>query len=304
MDLKDYQMKSKLTDQKPCNDNDKLNVLKSEIIPLLGLAGESGFLLSEYKKKMRDGEHYTGFTENIKEELGDLLWYVSNIATKFNINLNEVAEDNLKKTKDRWCKPQDNGNLYDTNLPPEQRLPRTFSYKFYPSKKDDNRLIIEDVKVKEQIGDLLTDNSYENDGYRYHDIMHMTFMACFGWSPVFRKLLRNPKRKNKMENRAIQVAEVEDGGRAQIIEESIIQITYIATSDVLTGKKWSIDWRLLKLIKDMTARLEINNKTTYEWNEVLKLGFENWKKLKENHGGLIEGNLINRTITYSNLVTN
>ena len=299
MDLKDYQIKAKLTDQKPRKNNDKLALLESEVIPLLGLVGEVGFLLSEYKKKMRDGEHYTGFKENIKEELGDLLWYISNIAIKFDINLNEIAKNNLEKTKDRWCKPKDNSGLYDEKLSSKQQLPRAFSYKFNHLAINENKIRIEDMETKEQIGDLLTDNSYENDGYRYHDVMHMTFMACFGWSPVFRKLLRNSKRKNKIKNREGQIAEVEDGGRAQIIEESIIQMVYI---DVFYNfqkeKDFVINWQLLRLIKKITSKLEINNKTTYEWNEVLKLGLENWKKLINNNGGIIEGNLLNKTITY------
>jgi hypothetical protein len=44
--------------------------LQSIIVPLLGLAGEAGSLLSEYKKWMREGERYRPFTDQVAEEIG------------------------------------------------------------------------------------------------------------------------------------------------------------------------------------------------------------------------------------------
>lgn len=296
MNFKKYQNIAKQTDKNP-NSN-----LKSEVIPLLGLVGEAGVLLSEYKKKLRDGKQYTGFKESIKEELGDLLWYISNLATKFNLDLDKIAQDNLKKTKERWDKPKEKRKLYDENLPLKQRLPRFFSYKFYQIKNGKNKIRIKDIKTNNGIGDLLTDNSYEEDNYRYHDVMHMTFMACFGWSPVFRKLLRNKKLKI-IENRTGKNGEVEDGGRAQIIEEAIIHLSYVYASqnNFFQAKNCIIDWQFLRLIKNMTSGLEVNDKTTYEWNETLQLGFKNWQKLIDNNGGIIEGDLNKGTINYKKL---
>ena len=294
MDFKKYQDTAKKTDQNPKKNRGE-SKLKSEIIPLLGLVGEAGVLLSEYKKKLRDGENYIGFKSELKEELGDLLWYIANIATKFDINLNKIAEENLKKIKDRWCKPLKKRSLYDENLPQKQRLPRNFSYRFYHRNK---KLIIEDTKTKKEIGDDLTDNSYIDDGYRYHDVMHMTFMACFGWSPVFRKLLRN---KSLIKNRTRkQQDEVEDGGRAQIIEEAIIQVTYIYTykNNFLKKDSSIIDWQLLKFIKQMTSELEVKDKTSYDWNKILNLGIKHWNKLKKNKGGVIKGDLNKGTVEY------
>ena len=55
---------------------------RSILVPLLGMAGEVGELLGEHKKWLRDGDSYKLFSERVKEELGDLLWYLSNVATK------------------------------------------------------------------------------------------------------------------------------------------------------------------------------------------------------------------------------
>lgn len=291
MDFKEYQNISQQTDQKP-NSN-----LESELIPLLGLAGEIGVLLSEYKKKLRDGKQYTGFRENIKEELGDLLWYISNLATKFDLNLDKIAQDNLKKTKDLWSSPSKKRKLYDEEASQEQQLPRAFSYTFYYKNKGKRGIGLKDTKTRKEVGDLITDNSYEEDNYRYHDVMHLTFMAHFGWSPVFRKLLRD---KDIIKNREDKIAEVEDGGRAQIIEEAIIQLIYIYAhkNNFLQSKGCIIDRQFLRIIKDMTSGLEVKNKTVYEWNKTLIEGFKLWKQLIDNGGGIIEGDLTKGTINY------
>ena len=120
MNFKKYQNIAKQTDKNP-NSN-----LKSEVIPLLGLVGEAGVLLSEYKKKLRDGKQYTGFKESIKEELGDLLWYISNLATKFNLDLDKIAQDNLKKTKERWDKPKEKRKLYDEKFTLKATVTKVF----------------------------------------------------------------------------------------------------------------------------------------------------------------------------------
>ena len=76
MDFKTYQARAAKTDRNPATEE------KGMMIPLLGLAGEAGELLTEYKKFLRDGKSHTQFRERFAEELGDLLWYLANVATK------------------------------------------------------------------------------------------------------------------------------------------------------------------------------------------------------------------------------
>jgi len=59
--------------------------------PLLGLFGEIGSLLSELKKKQRDTVSYFGYEESVVEELGDVLWYFSSLATRAGISLSEMS---------------------------------------------------------------------------------------------------------------------------------------------------------------------------------------------------------------------
>src|SRR5271169_2976691 len=99
MDMKKYQSEALRTDRVPKTSEDDENSL---IVPLLGLAGETGQLLSEYKKHLRDGPAYLLFKERVAEELGDLLWYVSNVASKYNLGLGDIARSNLEKVRGRW----------------------------------------------------------------------------------------------------------------------------------------------------------------------------------------------------------
>jgi NTP pyrophosphatase (non-canonical NTP hydrolase) len=64
-------------------------------LPVLGLFGEAGSLLSEVKKKQRDSRSYIGFESAVLEEVGDVLWYLSVIAHHAGISLSdlEVSED-------------------------------------------------------------------------------------------------------------------------------------------------------------------------------------------------------------------
>jgi NTP pyrophosphatase (non-canonical NTP hydrolase) len=59
--------------------------------PLLGLFGETGSLLSEVKKKQRDRKSYKGYAGAVVEELGDVLWYLTVVAARAGIGLDEIA---------------------------------------------------------------------------------------------------------------------------------------------------------------------------------------------------------------------
>src|SRR5258708_231401 len=96
MHFSEFQERARQTDQVAGDDE------KSKLVPLLGLAGEVGTLLSAYKKFLRDGTAHKRFDEQVAEDLGDLLWYVANVASKFDLELEAVAQANLEKTRGRW----------------------------------------------------------------------------------------------------------------------------------------------------------------------------------------------------------
>src|SRR4051794_15566392 len=117
MNLDEYQQQANATDQNPRTESGGTKTAtvpdKAEVIPLLGLVGEVGSLLAEYKKLLRDGETHRRFKDEVTEELGDILWYVADVATKFNLSLSEIAAQNLRKVNERWTTPDKAGPLLD-----------------------------------------------------------------------------------------------------------------------------------------------------------------------------------------------
>ncbi|KYF48265.1 hypothetical protein BE04_48965 [Sorangium cellulosum] len=304
MDFNEYQKRAFEMDQNPRPEGGALGTIgdpqKHEVIPLLGMVGEVGALLAEYKKLLRDGNSHEFFRDELAEELGDVMWYVANVASKFDLSLDKIARDNLQKTADRWLRRQRDARLYDDALPEDQQLPREFEYMLEHREFDGaTKLVLLDrLKRGEQVGDPLTDNAYEDNGYRFHDVMHLTFAAMLGWSPVWRKLLRKAGvLKNRTE--PLGVADAEDGGRAQVIDEAIVAAAYTYAERHRFLKSTSaVDWKLLRHIKDMTVGLEVSDRTAREWNDALLRGFEIWGRLRDNNGGVVRGNLRKREIEF------
>jgi NTP pyrophosphatase (non-canonical NTP hydrolase) len=302
MHFDDYQRRAGVTDQNPrpegATGEASREPHRHEVIPLLGLVGEIGGLLGEYKKLLRDGATHRKFRDEVAEELGDVLWYVSNVATKFNLCLSEIAEQNLTKVEDRWRTPERRRALYDEHLIANQQLPRRFEYAFEDRTTDGiTKVVLIDRSSGDSTGDPLTDNSYEDDGYRFHDVIHLALAACLGWSPVLRKLLRT---KDSLDHRAPrEVDEVEDGGRAQVIEEAIVAAAYVYASnhDYLDGVD-AVDWQLLRHLKQLTSYVEVRNRTAREWNDALLAGFAVWRKLRERGRGTVRGDLVAGTLEF------
>ena len=105
MDFNTYQKNARLTAQYP-------NLGANYIYPTLGLVGEAGEVAEKVKKVIRDkkGVFDDESKKGLKKELGDVLWYVSNICTEFNFSLDDIALKNLEKLKLRAAKGKISGS--------------------------------------------------------------------------------------------------------------------------------------------------------------------------------------------------
>ncbi|MEZ6032013.1 MAG: nucleoside triphosphate pyrophosphohydrolase family protein [Planctomycetaceae bacterium] len=264
------------------------------IVPLLGLAGEVGTLLSEYKKFLRDGSAHLRFKEQVAEDLGDLLWYVSNVAGKFGLRLDEVARENLNKIGSRWPGAGDGGTyrLLDEQFPEHERFPRLFQIEFGEVTTDAG-IRVTMTRNGNSVGDALSDNALDDDGYRFHDVFHLSYAAVLGWSPIMRKLLKI-KRKSDAEK-----DDVEDGARARIIEELVSQLvfTYARAHNFLESVK-RLDYHLLKTIQSLVADREVRNRSLAEWEMAILRGYEVWRSVRNNRGGTVEVDLLQRKIAF------
>ena len=74
--------------------------------PTLGLAGEAGEVANIVKKIQRDfgGEITIETREKLKDELGDVLWYICACADELGLTLKEIAEFNVEKLAKRHGK--------------------------------------------------------------------------------------------------------------------------------------------------------------------------------------------------------
>ena len=68
------------------------------IYPALGLAAEAGEVANKVKKILRDGKFDR---EAIADEVGDCLWYIAALCRDLNIDMQQIADNNIKKLKDR-----------------------------------------------------------------------------------------------------------------------------------------------------------------------------------------------------------
>ena len=289
MELNEYQTLANQTDQQP--ETETLEVdLRSILVPLMGLAGEVGELLGEHKKWLRDGDSYKLFPDRVKEELGDLLWYLSNVATKHGLTLEDIADFNLGKTQRRWqpmtCslgQPM----LFDEDFPPEERFPRQMDVSIGSDGPD---RIVTFINGK-QFGDPLRDNRYEDDGYRFHDIFHVSYASILGWSPTLRALLRRKRKSDP------KVDDVEDGGRAIVIEEGIAAMvfSYAERRNFLEGAE-GVNYELLRTIKDMTDHLEVSSRTEGDWERAILTGFSLWRQVRAKRKGDLRADLEKGTI--------
>ena len=104
MNLDEYQREAKTFAIYPVD----MNI----IYPSLGLCGESGEVAEKVKKVLRDKGGYFDHDSRaaIRKELGDVLWYVSQIASELRFDLDLIAQENLDKLNDRMLRGKIKGS--------------------------------------------------------------------------------------------------------------------------------------------------------------------------------------------------
>jgi len=96
MNLNEYQKKAKRT-------AGRVNIKSDWVYPVLGLVGEAGEVADKVKKIFRDknGKISSEDKDALISELGDVLWYLSEIASQLDVKLEDVAKANIEKLASR-----------------------------------------------------------------------------------------------------------------------------------------------------------------------------------------------------------
>lgn len=221
------------------------------------------------------------------------------IAGMFDLRFIEVIESNLEKFESRW--PQSGAEyheLFDNNRPTIEQFPRTFEMHFIEREYDDgNPYVIQQLNGV-NIGDRLTDNRTEPDGYRFHDVFHLAYIAHLGWSPVIRALLKLKRKGDK------DLDENQDGARAMIIEEGIA--TWIFNhahrrdyyENTAVGK---LEYGLLKQVRDMVDGYEVAACPLWQWEKAILDGFKVFRQLRDNGSGIVKVDMLAHTVEFAAL---
>lgn len=236
---------------------------------------------------------------NMNDVLSAIIWHLSALASLYELKLNDIATRNVKKVAARRNRGQ-RTPLHDRDYKPAEQLPRKLEIAFVTLGNNRARMYCEGRRL----GDPLTDNSYEDDGYRYHDVMHLANAAVLGWSPVLRKLLDKKRRSDP------KVNEVEDGARAQIVEEAVIKAIHAegmrlarfgseqAEQVRLFPNRNDISFRFLRLIRTFVSDLEAKDNLYWEWEDAIYIGHEMFNKLRLEGQGTITVDLENQSLAF------
>jgi NTP pyrophosphatase (non-canonical NTP hydrolase) len=295
MDLTEYQELSALTDKLPPDDR---------LLPLVGLGGEVGQLMAEYKKRERDKQGYRAFRDEVEEELGDVLWYAATLARRNGLDLSTIAEKNLIKSRDLFdlTRPVDPVHPYDGHLPVDQQLPRRLTVTLVETEDPNNAgetlmrvRMYRGVQPSGEgtVGDPLDDNSEHADDYRYHDVVHLAHMAVLGWSPVLRRLLACKRTDEPATDR------VQDGGRAAAIEEGVTAYVFTEASEhSYFNSATNVPPSIVKMCMKMTQHLEVSNRSRADWQLAILRGYSVFREVVRHRGGIVTADMEARTLTF------
>src|SRR6266571_694804 len=319
MDFSAYQSAAKETSKL------ELGGPAAAIAPMLGLASETGAILNVYKRYLRDSIDLTANREFLREELGDLLWYLTAVATACDLDLEDIAQANLRRVHDRypsrpWQDRISSLPILDTSFPVQERFPRRLVVKFSERHRSDGStsaamtlisadpnpfptgpIKVDDKEIGFQVGGefgaQLSDNSRRMDAYRFHDAIHMGFMAVLGWSPTMRALLRLKRKSNP------DTDEVEDGARAIFAEEGLAAVlSRLAKRRTGFLSETSVDGEVLDVVKAVVTDLEVEPLPGWLWRSAISQGFQALRQLGEHRGGYLVADLDACTLSYQKIL--
>lgn len=204
-----------------------------------------------------------------------------------------VVQTNLTKALGRFIET-DFSKLptFDASFLDEERLPDEFEIRITQRSSGQSYLQWNGVFI----GDPLTDNIRDPDGYRFHDVFHMAHAAILHWSPTFRALIKH-KRKSKKE-----IDEAQDGGRAIVVEEGLTAWIYSRAKELnyFQGQD-RVSFDMLKTIAQFVQGYEVEACPLKLWERAILRGYDVFLKVRENNGGIVVGDRRARNIEYKAL---
>lgn len=205
----------------------------------------------------------------------------------------DVARANLRKARGAFLNPAvADLTDYDADFATDEQLPREFRIRI--NQRGHSRSYLQWNGVF--IGDPLTDNISDHDGYRFHDVFHFAYAAILHWSPVVRSLIKH-KRKS-----IPKFDEEQDSGRAIVVEEGLTAWIFSRAKELHFFEhqdKVSLD--ILKTIAEFVSGYEVESCPLKLWERAILDGYSVFRQIKDAQGGWIVGDRSQRTIHYEPL---
>jgi NTP pyrophosphatase (non-canonical NTP hydrolase) len=259
---------------------------------LMRLAGEAGMLVADFSAGRINRN-----PDLLSAHMSSIFRALINAANEAHVNLAEAAHRNLGKIFDRWPEKRTYPVLFDEGDDPAEQIPRRIEMQIFERMVNSQTYVFLRCNGM-NIGDRLTDNKLEKDDYRFHDVFHLANAAILGWSPVLRALFR-VKRKSRPE-----LDEAEDGARAILIEEGISTWVFNHATKLDDFEKLkSLDYGLLKAVRELVSGYEAERCPLWLWEEAILEGYKVFRQLRKHRGGTIVADLTKRTITFEKMKT-
>ena len=203
------------------------------------------------------------------------------VAERAGINLEEASRENLAKIQSRWPAKKIFHPLFDEDCPAEEQIPRNLTVEFLARSRGRRVEVL--LRCNNLIvGDRITDNIPDSDGYRYHDIFHFAYAVFLGWSPVVRALLRCKRKSDPAAD------ENQDGARAIIIEEAVSAIVFSRAKEMRFFKDANqVDYDLLKSIQEFVRGYEVDQVPLWQWEMAILEGCRVFRLLRSGPGGQV-----------------
>lgn len=204
-----------------------------------------------------------------------------------------VLKANIAKTCGRFLEPSPTELPdFDSEFSEEEQLPRNFEIEI--TQRADGRSYLRWNNVF--IGDPLSDNIGDPDGYRFHDVFHFANAAVLHWSPTFRALIKH-KRKSKKE-----IDEAQDSGRAIVVDEGVSAYIFsYAKSLNFFEDQSGVSLDLLKTIQNFVKGYEVEQCPLRLWENAIMQGYDVFRQMRKNEGGIVIGDRKERTLRYKPL---
>ncbi len=206
------------------------------------------------------------------------------------VSFSKIVHINIKKARGRFLDP--NTLLlptFDSDFLDEERLPNNFEISITQRKSGRSYLRWNGVFI----GDPLTDNILDPDGYRFHDVFHLAHAAILHWSPTFRALIKHKRKSDP------KVDEAQDGGRAIVVEEGLTAWVYSRAKHLnYFDGRGSISFDLLKTVQQFVQGYEVEECPLKLWERAILDGYEVFRQVRDNNGGIVIGDREARTITF------